>query len=105
MNITKIKLSSHLFLVERGRWGVNRIERNQRLCTLCGCLEDEFHCILECPRSNNERLGLVPDYIIKSKNMRNFVYFLSTTDLKEQRKLGLLCLKIQKEYREIVLNT
>jgi len=105
VSITKIRLSSHLFFVERGRWGTNRIDRRQRLCTLCGCLEDEYHCLLECPRFNNERLGLLPEYIIKSKSMYNFVKFLTTNDLYEQRKLGLFCFKIQREYREIVLNT
>jgi len=105
VSITKIRLSSHLFLIERGRWGVNHIERRERLCTLCGCVEDEFHCLLECPRFNNERLGLLPDYLFRNKNLFNFVKFLTSNDLKEQRKLGLLCLKIQKEYRESVLNT
>ena len=67
--ITKIRLSSNLFLVERGRWGVNRIERNERLCTLCGCVEDEFHCLLECPRFDNERRDLLPAYLIEERNM------------------------------------
>ena len=102
--ISKIRLSSHLFLVERGRWGMNRTERRDRLCYLCGCIEDEFHCLLECPRFNNERLGLLPDYIKKNMTIDNFVKFLSTEDISEQRRLGILCLKIQKEYRETVLN-
>ena len=105
ISITKIRLSSNLFLVERGRWGVNRIERNERLCTLCGCVEDEFHCLLECPRFNNERRGLLPAYLMEERNMINFVKFLSSNEINIQRKLGLLCFKVQKEYREIVLNT
>ena len=104
VSITKIRLSSHLFLVERGRWGMNRIERRDRLCPICRCVEDEFHCLIECPRFNNERLGLVPDYIEKNKNIDNFINFLSTEDISEQRRLGILCLKIQKEYRETVLD-
>ena len=104
VSISKIRLSSHLFLVERGRWGGNRIERRDRLCPICTCIEDEFHCLLECPRFNNERLGLLSDYIRKDKTIQNFVKFLSTEDLSEQRRLGILCLKVQKEYRETVIN-
>ena len=104
ISITKIRLSSNLFGVERGRWGVNRVERRERLCTLCDCVEDEFHCLVECPRFNNDRRGLLPDFIMKNKTMFNFIKMLSTTNVREQRKLGLLCFKIQKEYRESVLN-
>ena len=100
VSITKIRLSSNLFLVERGRWGTNRMERKDRVCSLCGCIEDEFHCLLECPRFNNERQGLVPSYIHNNRNMHNFVKFLATKNVCEQRQLGILCLKIQKQYRD-----
>ena len=104
VSISKIRLSSNLFLVERGRWGANRIDRRDRLCSVCRCVEDEFHCLLVCPRFNNERLGLLPDNIKNNRTIPNFVRFLSTKVLSEQRRLGLLCLKIQKEYRDTVLN-
>ena len=104
ISITKIRLSSNLFKIERGRWGANRVERRERLCTVCDCVEDEFHCLVECPRFNNERRGLLPDFLIKNKTMCNFIRMLSTNNVKEQKKLGLLCFKIQKEYRESVLN-
>ena len=104
ISISKIRLSSNLFLVERGRWGANRVERRERICTVCKCVEDEYHCLLECPRFNNERRGLLPDFIVQDRNIINFIKMLSTDNVKEQRKLGLLCFKIQKEYRESVLN-
>ena len=53
--LSRIRLSSHLFMIERGRWGKNRLRLNERKCTLCGVLEDEFHCLFVCPRFNNER--------------------------------------------------
>jgi len=37
VSITKIRLSSHLFLVERGRWGVKCKERRECFCTLWMC--------------------------------------------------------------------
>ena len=47
---TKIRLSSHLFYIERGRWGKNKINAIDRKCQLCNTIEDEFHCLVECPR-------------------------------------------------------
>ena len=37
ISITKIRLSSNLFKIERGRWGENRVERRERLCAVCDC--------------------------------------------------------------------
>ena len=56
--ISKIRLSSHTFFIERGRW--MKIAKNERVCQICGVIEDEFHCLVECPRFNNERRGLLP---------------------------------------------
>ena len=46
--IAKIRMSSHVFFIERGRW--LKIERKKRTCEQCGIIEDEFHIFLECPR-------------------------------------------------------
>ena len=48
--LTKIRLSSHKFLVERGRWAKPQISYQERKCTLCGQLdvEDEYHILLIC---------------------------------------------------------
>ena len=53
--ITKIRLSSHLFYIERGRWSKPKIEAVNRICDTCFVLEDEYHCIIECPKFTNER--------------------------------------------------
>ena len=47
VNYTKLRLSSHKFLVERARWGKVKISYAQRRCTLCssGDIEDEYHMI------------------------------------------------------------
>ena len=97
---TRIRLSSHIFNVERGRW--SNIVRNERKCIVCDCIEDEFHCLVECPRFNNERRGLLTAALENMPNMNNFITFLKSNDVNEQKKLGLLCLKVQKEYRELM---
>ena len=47
-HITKIRLSSHKLRIETGRYGRNRIDRNERLCQICNCgdIEDELSFIL-----------------------------------------------------------
>ena len=100
--ITKVRLSSHLFHVERGRWGKTRIEFQERICSICITeVEDEFHCLIKCPRFNNERRGLLTNYLILEPSEANFVRYLKTNNKIEQKKLGLLCMKILKEYREL----
>ena len=44
------RLSSHRFLIERGRWMKPKIELPNRICTLCNNkdIQDEFHMVLNC---------------------------------------------------------
>ena len=45
--LTRIRLSSHWFPIERGR---PFIERENRLCSLCHTgVGDETHCMISCP--------------------------------------------------------
>ena len=48
--LTKLRLSSHKFLVERGRWVKPKINYHERLCTLCdeNDIEDEYHILMKC---------------------------------------------------------
>ena len=100
--ITKIRLSSHLFLIERGRWGRARVERSERKCNVCNVVEDEFHCLFECPRYSEERKGFVPERMIKRPSMYEFIKYLQSEDERMQRKLGMLCMRVQKEYKKYV---
>ena len=61
--ITKIRLSSHLFYIEKGRWGARPVVRNERKCTFCDTIEDEFHCMIECPRYAHERKCNLPVFL------------------------------------------
>ena len=48
INLTRLRVSSHRLCIETGRWTKpNRTPVNERLCTLCNKLEDEFHFIIE----------------------------------------------------------
>ena len=47
---TKLRLSSHKFLVERARWLKVKVPYTQRTCTLCNSndIADEYHVTLVC---------------------------------------------------------
>ena len=101
ISITKIRLSSHAFFIERGRWGQNKLEVEERKCTICqNEVEDEYHCLIKCPKFNNQRIGLLTEYLKKEPSQQNLYRFLNSNNKNDQKKLGLLCYKILKEYRE-----
>ena len=97
--ITKIRLSSHLFYIERGRWSKPKIEAVNRICDTCFVLEDEYHCIIECPKFTNERKSCLPSNLLKKPSMFDFVRFFKCTDKNMFHKIGLLCYKIMKAYK------
>ena len=97
--LTRIRLSSHVFMIERGRWGKNRLHVSERKCSLCGVLEDEFHCLFKCPRFNNERKCISA---LNVKNYRDFIKIFKINNRKIQLKLSVLCQKILVEYRNFI---
>ena len=73
-SITRIRSSSHLFHIERGRWG-KKLDLNERVCSVCYVIEDEFHCFIECPCFVDIRKGLLPIKLKKFPSMFNFIDF------------------------------
>ena len=97
--ITKIRLSSHLFFIERGRWNKPKINAEDRKCALCNTIEDEYHCLIECPKFVNERNNCLPEILRKRPSMYEFVNFLQCSHPIMYYKLGLLCFKVMKMYK------
>ena len=97
--ITRIRLSSHRYKIETGRWGKNKIPREARKCTLCDALESEFHVLLKCPRFVNERTGRVPESLIINPCMETFVRLFQCKDPQVLTNLALL---VQCQYINFV---
>ena len=55
----RLRLSSHSFPIETGRW--SRKRREDRLCTKCNVLGDEVHFIYNCVNKNRENVTDIPD--------------------------------------------
>ena len=49
--LTRMRLSSHSLRIQTGRYGRNKIPRNERICQCCNTndIEDVFHFICICP--------------------------------------------------------
>ena len=97
-HISKLRLSSHLFLIERGRWGNRRAPVENRLCELCEVREDEYHCLIECPRFVKERKGLLPEQLKNRPSMFKFVNFVKSED--KCFMLGQLCMLVMIGYKK-----
>ena len=95
VNYTKLRLSSHKFLVERARWGKVKIPYAQRRCTLCssGDIEDEYHMIMICEHFRDVRVKYIKPFYYKRPSMWKFVQLMNSTSKRDRFKL-MLFLKI-----------
>ena len=66
--LTKVRLGSHNFLIERGRWNIPKLDFLNRKCLDCNVVEDEFHCLFECPRFSEQR-KIIPNYLSKKPSL------------------------------------
>ena len=97
--LTKLRLSSHKFLVERGRWVKPKINYNERLCTLCdeNDIEDEYHILMKCKYFVNLREKYISKKYYKRPSMYKFQKLMNTTK-RELYRLILFIKCIFKEY-------
>ena len=66
--LSRLRLSSHRLEIETGRWArPNSTPIENRLCTSCQKLEDEYHFVLECVRYNELRRTLIPNYYLEDQ--------------------------------------
>jgi len=73
MSLSRLRMSSHRLKVETGRWQKpTAIPFNERKCTVCLKLEDEFHFLLECPLYKDLRKTYVKKYYWKNTNKLTF---------------------------------
>ena len=78
--LTKIRLGSHNFLIQRGRWQRPKIDLSERNCDMCDCLEDEFHIIVECPKYYNLRQTLLDKTLKYKPSIFKCVKLLDSSD-------------------------
>ena len=97
VSITKIRLSSHLLNVERGRW--KKMALTERTCDFCHVIEDEFHAFIECPRYKRVRDLYLPHKLAIRPSMFSLISLLKCKNSIDLIKVGKLCAGVQKEHR------
>ena len=104
--ITKLRLSSHRLAVETGRF--NRpvaTPLNERKCTLCNTLEDEFHFLFECSLYRNLRKTFLPRSFWKRRNIPNAIHLMTSESPNINLKLGQYiykAFKLHSQYASIM---
>jgi len=93
-SFTKLRVSANRLFIETGRWEKpNSIPLDERLCTNCNVLEDEFHFVCECIFYNDLRRTYIPKYYRSRPNMAKFVELLSCQNTIILKNLSTLIFK------------
>lgn len=81
-SITRLRISSHNLRIQTGRYGRNRIDRQERLCQVCQCseIEDEYHFILICSVYHELRIRLIKRYFYHRPSMYKFIEMLKSNN-------------------------
>ena len=74
----------------------------ERRCTSCQTLEDEFHFVLECSRYNDLRTIYIPNYYRRRPNMFKLVELFKSENKKIQINLSLHAFKAFKVREQFV---
>ena len=89
--ITKLRVSSHDLMIEKGRHHTINLDVEKRLCTKCGKIEDEIHFLVICPLYFKERTELFSkiDLDVKTLNADKIFGLLMSLRAKNHlEKLG-----------------
>ena len=86
--LSRLRLSSHSLMIEKGRHYKPLIDRAKRYCPFCPTLvEDECHFLITCPLYNNERQELLDKVRRNSSlyddipsDLQKFIYILTNED-------------------------
>ena len=97
---TKVRLSSHTFCIETGRWAREKQDPAERKCTLCNIIEDEYHCLVECPRFAKERKKYLPERLKRRRSMFEFIKFCKSESEADRKNFSLLCYSVLKEHQK-----
>jgi len=101
--ISKLRLGSHNFMIERGKWHCPKLEIQSRTCEACNRIEDEYHILLECKRFDILRIKYVPKILIQNPSMYKFLNFINNAEGKNLKRFGIFCYKIFIEYNNSVM--
>ena len=94
--LSKVRLGSHNFFIERGRWSKKKV--SERLCLTCNILEDEYHIFIECSKFSSLRKQYLPKSLTKSPSMYTFLNHINNLKKKDLSNFSTFCYKVLKIY-------
>ena len=104
--LSKLRMSSHRLMIEVGRWNrPHRTPREQRKCTVCNQLEDEYHFLFECRLYNDERTIFLKPYYLRNQSMYKTIELMQETNSKTLKKLAMFVLKCFEIRTDYILHT
>ena len=88
--LAQLRLSSHCLHIETGRYGKNRIERNERVCQMCstGDIEDEYYFVFICDIYNELRIKYISTYYRRNPSVAKFIALMNSDNSKTINKLS-----------------
>ena len=92
-HLSSFRISAHRLHIERGRYTRPRTSVEDRLCSVCKEIEDEFHFMFECEKYRVYRNNLFEvikesDIILSDCNRENLVILLQTTNMIILKAIG-----------------
>ena len=80
----------HRLEIEAGRWSrPHRTPLNERLCTNCNKIEDEYHFVLECILFTDLRKKYIEKYYWIRLSMFKFVKLINSENKERIQNLGV----------------
>ena len=97
---TKLRLSSHRFMVERGRWMKPKVQYIDRKCTLCNenDIQDEYHIVLKCAYYNEVRRKYIKPYYHRHPSMYKFQELMNKSNKRDTFRLMIFIKIVMKDY-------
>mgnify|MGYP000013502513 FL=1 len=75
--LTKLRVSSQYLRIETGRYGKDRVNRQDRICNMCLTeAEDEYHFIIKCALYEDIRKLFLNRNIYTQSSMETFFSLL-----------------------------
>ena len=96
--LTKLRLGSHNFNIERGRW--RKLELIDRICFSCGEIEDEYHVVMCCTKYDDLRQKYLPSSLFKKPSMLKFINYLNCENKAKLKKLGIFLHWVYARYEK-----
>ena len=75
--LLRLRVSSHSLRIQTGRYGNDRLPRNERICDL-NDIDDELHLLLKCPCLNNLIQTFIPRYYYNRISMFKLIELLKS---------------------------